>query len=190
LLFREPVYDRIEDVSIFDPTKYANQPYDTIGRTGYRDQWPVFAPDGDLAVLSIRANEASPVELELFSIGPGGSQRFDSIPPEQSYVGMQFTKQGEFLVYRKGVYQSYEGAYVDLRYHVHDQPRPIRLPGEGSVYLMQLDPNGLGLYYVLEQANGARPCFYLDLSRQVAAEPVRVSRAGRVDYCGAQPSAP
>ncbi len=190
VLFREPVAGDIEDVSVFDPSSGGAWPHDTIGRTGQRDGGPVFAANSDLGVLPVREDAAAPVELELFSLRGRRSDRFDSIPHDHSYQALQLSAKGEFLAYKKGVYQAYEGVYVDLRYHVGDRPKPVRLPGDGSVYGLELDPSGQALYYVLERANGARECFYLDISQQVAAAPVKVSRAGRVDYCRAQPAKP
>jgi hypothetical protein len=183
VLIREPVYDRIEDVSLLDPSESTAYIGDSVGRTGYRDGGPVFAADGDLGVLPIRRDEESNVELELFTLSRTRSDRFDSIPPEQHYSSLRFSAHAEFLAYKKGVDESYEGAYVDLRYHNVHTPKPVRLPGEGSVYGLEFDPDGAGLYYILEKSNGARECFYLDLSQQVAQDPVKLSRAGRVDYC-------
>jgi hypothetical protein len=90
----------------------------------------------------------------------------------------------------KGTYPNYDGAYVDLRYERGGDPKPVRLPGEGSLYTFNFDPSGTALYYIRELENGARDCYYLDLSRQVAQAPVKVNRDGRTDYCISQPLAP
>jgi hypothetical protein len=147
---------------------------------------PWFAPDDDLGLLPTLDSADSPLALTLFSLSGQRWNQIDSIPSGSEYADVQFSAHTEFAAYTKGKYPNYDGAYVDLRYALRD-PKPVRLPGEGNVYRFELDSSGTGIYYVREKANGARDCFYLDLSGQVAAEPVKVSRNGRVDSCGAQP---
>lgn len=137
-----------------------------------------------------RETETSDVHLDLVSVGQKHStQNVDAIASNLQFYNLQFSKQDEFFAYFKGdgVERDYDAAYVDLRYPKVVSPKPVRLPGEGKMWTMNFDPDGSGLYYIRQRDNGARDCYYLDLSRQVAQEPVKVNREGRVDHCYAQP---
>jgi hypothetical protein len=189
ILLSERVDDWGVDLSVMslDNTSYT---YDTLTRMGLRDQGPLWAADGDLALTSARDSADSEVKLRLVSLSDRRSDTIDTIPNGSQYGGMWFSAHAEFAAYTKGVYQNYDGAYVDLRYDTTGDPKPVRLPGEGSVWSVSFDPDGAGLYYVREKDNGARDCSYIDLSHQVARDPVKVNRDGRVDYCIAQPLSP
>jgi hypothetical protein len=142
-------------------------------------------------VLPTRDELNTEVRLTLFSLsGRHSTDTFDSIPSSSEYRDIELSAHGEFVAYTKGVYPSYDGAYADLRYAANGaDPKPVRLPGDGIVKTFGFDASGAGLYYVREKDNGARECFYLDLSHQVAKAPVKVSRDGRVDRCDPQPLA-
>ncbi|HXK20489.1 MAG TPA: hypothetical protein VNG33_21915, partial [Polyangiaceae bacterium] len=189
ILLWERVGDWGEDLGVMslDNTNYT---YDSLTRMGIRDQGPLWAADGDLALTSARDSADSEVKLELVSLSDRRSDTIDTIPSGSRYGGMWFSAHAEFAAYTKGTYQNYDGAYVDLRYNTVGDPKPVRLPGEGSVRSLSFDPDGTGLYYVREKDNGARDCAYIDLSHQVARDPVKVNRDGRVDYCLAQPLIP
>jgi hypothetical protein len=147
-----------------------------------------WSPDGGWLAMSDRQSETSDIELQLLGVGPGNNTiRVDTIPANLRYLSLQFSKGGDFFAYYKGDSASgtYDAAYVDLRYR--RAPKSVRLPGEGMMSGMKFDPDGSGLYYIRQRDNGARDCFYLDLSRQVAQDPVKVNRDGRVDDCNAQP---
>ena len=132
-----------------------------------------------------------PIILWLFSLcGKHGSERFDSIPPDRAYSGVAISAHNEFVAYRKGLSPDFDGAYVDLRYKSVGDPKPVRFPGEGSLRTFNFDSSGRAIYYIREQENGARDCYYLDLSRQVAQAPVKVNRDGRTNYCISQPRTP
>jgi hypothetical protein len=184
VMLAQPVDEWGMDVDLLDPAKRTDYTQDTIGRAGRTDGSPVFAHDKDTGVMPIRGDADDPIELQLFTLSHQGSDRFDSIPASSAYRSIQFGADDKFLAYRKGVRDDFDGAYVDLRY---GYPKPVRIPGEGNLYGLKFDASGTGLYYVREKPNGARECFYLDLSRQVAAEPVKVSRDGRVDTWAVQP---
>jgi hypothetical protein len=185
ILIRESVEQGLEEVQVLDPRVSVTDAVASLGRTGERDGGPVFSADGDLGVVQVRSDVESNVELRLFTLSDRRTARLDSIPSEQQYSGVRFSVDAQFLAYTKGADDSYEGAYVDLRYDTAASPKPVRLPGKGSVYGLEFDAEGAGLFYILEKSSGARQCFYVDLSAQVAKEPVQVSRAGRVDYCRA-----
>lgn len=143
---------------------------------------------GWLAVPS-RETEASDIHLDLVSVGAKHStQKVDAIPYNLQFYNLQFNKQNEFFAYFKGdgAKREYDAAYVDLRYP-KVAPKPVRLPGEGTMRTMSFDPDGSALYYVRQRDNGARDCYYLDLSQQVAKDAVKVNRSGRVEHCYAQP---
>ena len=187
VMLREPSYDWATDTRLLDPSKSTAYSYNTVGRSGNRDNGPVWAADNDLGVLPTREDLNMDARLTLFSLSGGDSDSFDSIPPDSEFGYVEISAHGEFVAYTKGVAPNYDGAYVDLRYTPIGDYKPIRLPGDGTVRNLGFDTNGTGLYYVREKDNGARECFFLDLSHQVAKDPVKISREGRVDYCTPQP---
>jgi hypothetical protein len=127
----------------------------------------------------------------LFSLsGRHSTVRFDSISPNSEYRAVEISAHNEFVAYSKGVSPDYDGAYVDLRYKTGGNPKPVRFPGEGTLLYFNFDSSGTALYYIREQENGARDCYYLDLSRQVAQAPVKVNRDGRTRHCISQPLPP
>lgn len=149
-----------------------------------------WSPDGGWLAMPNHVSETSDVELTLVGTTPSrDTLSLDSIPSTQRYYNLQFSRRNEFFAYYKGdgATRNYEAAYVDLRYHTVVDPEPVRLPGDGKMWTMNFDPDGSALYYIKEQSNGARDCFYLDLSQQVAKDVVKVNRNGRVDHCYAQP---
>jgi hypothetical protein len=103
---------------------------------------------------------------------------------------VRISAHNEFVAYSKGIYPNYDGANVDLRYDTAGDPKPVRLPGEGTLHSFNFDSSGTALYYIRELENGARDCYYLDLSRQAAQAPVKVNRDGRTNQCSAQPLTP
>jgi hypothetical protein len=173
------------DFDVVDPSRSIEHPDTSIARSRRSDRWPVVAPDGDTGAVPSCRSEGSPVALSLFSLDHGRGEDVDTIAPDQHYGQIEFSSTSEFLAYTKGDEDAYDAAYVDLRY---SRRRAVRLPGEGNVYALEFDPSGRGLFYVREHDNGARDCFYLDLTAQVAKDPVKVSRDGRVEWCAAQTS--
>lgn len=158
-------------------------------RVGHSDETR-WSPDGGWVATPTRETETSDIDLELIGVIPTRDNlRLDSIPSTLRYYNFQFNKQSKFFAYYKGdgATRDYDAAYVDLRYHLVTDPKPVRLPGEGSMWIMNFDPDGSALYYIRERADGARDCYYLDLSLQVAKEPVKVNRSGRATRCFAQP---
>jgi hypothetical protein len=148
-----------------------------------------WSPDGERFAMPNHTSQTSDVELTLLGVAPSrDTLRIDSIPPNLQYYNLQFSSGGDFFAYYKGddASRDYDAAYVDLRYPTVVDPEPVRLPGEGKMWTMNFDPDGSALYYIRERSNGARDCFFLDLSQQVAKDPVRINRAGRVDHCYAQ----
>ncbi len=183
ILLAEPVEGGGVDVRVLN-----EQTGKTDRSLGVQDEafsWPRFAADGDTAVMpTLRGANA---ELSLVSLSGRVSGTLDAIPSGQRFERYEITPGGEFVAYTKGVAPDLDGAYVDLRHPTGR--KPIRMPGDGSVYSFQFDDVGQGLFYIRERDNGARECSYLDLSRQVAQPPVKLSRDGRVDVCVPQPSA-
>lgn len=176
------------DYDLLDPMVTTDHVHDSLGRSGYGDGGPHFAPDHDTIAMPSREIQGANIELTLSSLsGRRSTATLDSIPPETTYRYITFSRQGQFLAYAKGAHPNYDGAYVDLRYNTVADPKPVRLPGDGILYQVSFGGSDSDLYYVREQPNGARECFHLDLAGQVAKEAVKLSRAGRVDYCTAQP---
>ncbi|MES1186272.1 MAG: hypothetical protein ABUL60_20845 [Myxococcales bacterium] len=187
----EPANEWAHDVTLLDPAKNTAYSYDTLARNGLRDSGPFFSQDQDLAVIPERDYNNTEIHLLLFSLsGRHSRDRFDSIPPDNEYRDVRISAHNEFVAYTKGVYPNYDGAYVDLRYNTSGDPKPVRLPGEGTLYSFNFDSSGTALYYIRELDNGARDCYYLDLSRQVAQAPIKVNRDGRTNQCSAQPLTP
>jgi hypothetical protein len=186
-LLREPLDSETVELKVLNPAIDRINVSSSLGRTGSRDDGPFWANDLDLGALPIRDDASSDIELTHFSLAGRRSRSVvDAIPPDSAYRYVQFSAGDQFLAYAKGVYPNYDAAYVDLRYDTIHDPKPVRVPGEGVLYSLNFGSDGLSLYYVRELENGARTCFYLDLSAQVAADPVKISRDGRVDYCESQ----
>lgn len=184
IILWETLSDWAQDVTLLDPAESTEYSYDAITRNAITDAGPYFSSDGDLAVIPQRWNQSSEVQLLLFSLsGQHSRDRIDSIPPDSEYKYVQFSAHNEFLAYAKGIYPDYEGAYVDLRYDTGGEPKPVRIPGEGTLRSFYFDSSGTALYYNRELENGARDCYYLDLSRQVAKPPVKINRDGRTNFC-------
>ncbi|HYQ14813.1 MAG TPA: hypothetical protein VEQ58_03620 [Polyangiaceae bacterium] len=154
----------------------------SLGTMGRNDSVTI-ADDRTTAVIPVRTSVDSEAKLSFTGVS-GPRQAIDSIPASNSYSREVFSAHSEFLAYTRGLAPNYDGAYVDLRY---SRRKPVRLPGEGNVTALDFDAAGTALYDVRERDNGARDCYYLDLSRQVAAEPVKVNGDGRVDFCSPQP---
>jgi hypothetical protein len=162
-----------------------------ITRNGLGDNGPYFSSDQDLGVVPGRDDSNSEVHLVLFSLsGRHSTDRFDAISPDSEYRDVVNGANNQFVAYSKGVSPDYDGAYVDLRYETGGDPKPVRFPGEGTLRSFNFDSSGTAIYYIREQQNGSRDCYYLDLSRQVAQAPVKVNRDGRTDHCMSQPLTP
>lgn len=145
-----------------------------------------WSSNGDTGLLPIVKAPGASVDLSLVSLSGRPSKIVDSIAPGERFEQYEITPRGEFVAYSKGSAPNLDGAYVDLRYG--GAPKPIRLPGSGSVADVHFDDTGLGLFYRREESTGASGCYYLDLSHQVAAAPVKIGRDGRVAACAPQPS--
>lgn len=156
-----------------------------LGRQGTDDAGLYWAANEDAGLMVMRNARAANRELALVSVGGRTHETLDSITPDQRYGDYAITPRAEFVAYTKGVEPSFDGAYVDLRYA--GALKPVRMPGEGTVWSFGFDASGLGLLYIRERDNGARRCFYLDLSAQVAAAPIEIGRDGRVSACVSQP---
>jgi hypothetical protein len=120
---------------------------------------------------------------------PANSKTIDTIPSSDRFSFLHFSDSGEFLVYDREHGDSWETLYVDLRGVSATQRPRIKVPGEGLTWSFDFEPGGSNATYTMRREDGAQPCFFLDLSRQVAKPPAQVSGEGRVQYCVLQPRA-
>lgn len=157
---------------------------------GLDDRSLEWAPDGSRFLVASQRPARGEIELVLGDpTTPGNTHTIDTIPSGDRFSFLHFSDSGEFLVYDKEHGDSWETSYVDLRSGPSSVRPPVKVPGEGLTWTFEFEPGGSNVTYTQRLENGAEPCFFLDLSRQVAEEPVKVSGEGRVEYCVLQPRA-
>lgn len=183
ILMYQPLPGWGQDVDVLDPTVRTDTAIRSITRMGTRD-YLTSSTGTDFVVGPYRDADTTRPNLRLFPLKGNSSQLDEASDGEQIY-SPTVSPHGYFVSYLKGIVGNYQGYYVDLRYGALWGYKPMRLPGEGRVLTSSFDAAGTSLYYILERENGARECWYLDLSGQVAAEPRKVSREGRARFCEA-----
>ncbi len=183
LMLWEPSNDALVDIELYDLT--GKTALGTLARQGRYDGGPYWADDDVTAVVPTRTAEDANRDLSLIRVGGRGAETLDSIPASDSYAHYMLSPSGEFVVYTKGVEPSFDGYYVDLR--DDGRRKPVRLPGDGTVWEPQFERGGPGLYYLREGQGGVRECLYLDLSERSGKAPLKMGRSGRVSVCAPQP---
>lgn len=188
LLISEAIYDGRQDVRLLDPLKSTEYPSDHVTRMGKEDSTYSPPSSSELLVTTSREELGDSATLRVRNLRSRTQSDLDTILPDEEFRRVSISSQGTFVVYQKGKDPDYQTAYVDLRYRENWGYRPVRVGGDdGRVNVFRFDAAGAGLYYVYERANGARECYFLDLSHQVPRDPVKVSREGRVESCLPQP---
>lgn len=188
VLISEVIDDGRQDVRLVKPAKSTEYPADHVTRMGERDSIYQTTFPSDLVITTAREEVGDGATLRARFLTSRQDYDLDTAVPDEEFRRVTVSPGAKFVAFQKGKDPDYQTAYVDLRYRENWGYRPVRIGGDdGRINWFHFDDAGTGLYYLYERGNGARECYYVDLSEQVARDAVKLSRDGRVEACWSQP---